>query len=218
MDDTGAHGRCGSCGDFPMVAGMLCGQVDRVAMAVLLAACGGLSACTAQRVKMYQETELPAERTATIAGAFDRLGMMVTLERIDGAVVPNQGPIRGGIYSRQTTAVVQPGVHIVEIRFWGSNGSVEQFEPYPVTFLTEAGHQYEIRIERDPMDPDTFMSSMRKTLSGGRESWVTYVFDLSGGTAVPIQNSCEGPTEQMSAMPIRRDLRVAPQPIVVVIY
>jgi hypothetical protein len=140
-----------------------------------------------QRVKMHAGPDLPSAQIATISGQFDRAGLMVTLESVDGEKVPGQGPIRGGVYSRDTVAVVMPGVHSVEIKFWSPNVVSEM--PTALAFDVRAGHNYEIRVGRDPSDRDTFWSNLRKATIGGRERWQAWVIDLDAGNSVPLLNT-----------------------------
>lgn len=181
----------------------------RTCCLVALATCSVLllAGCAMQRVKMYPGSDLPPSETATISGHFDRGGLMVTVESVDGQKVPGQGPVRGGGYSRDTVSVVAPGTHTVEIQFWAllwSGGTVQTHEPIPLRFEAKAGHDYEIRAARDSEDRDTAWSALATATIGGREKWVSWVVDLQTNEVVPPVGGPEDPSE-------RRDVGASPQ-------
>ena len=146
-------------------------------------------ACTScaskQRVKMYPGADLPDRDLAVVTGEFDRNGMMVTLEQVDGVTVPGQGPIRGGVFSRETQALVTTGAHTVSIQFWSSN--VHTLNPTDLRFSAEAGHVYEIRVGRAPGDTDTVWSRLLKATVGGTERWTAWVIDTTTGGRVVLE-------------------------------
>jgi len=163
-------------------------------LVLIVAAPVALAGCPAQRVRMYRGEELRENQVASVTGEFNRGGIMISLENIDGARVPGQGPIRGGIYSRKTEAVIAPGVHTVEVTFWGPD--VQSLEPTPVTFDAEAGHQYEIRVARAPGQEDTFWSRLAYATIGRREPWLVWVVDLQTGQPVPPAPTGNAPKQQ----------------------
>jgi hypothetical protein len=177
---------------------------------VLVAVAGSLGCTPPQRVKMYQGPDLQPE-AATISGSYDRA--MVTLETVDGVIVPNQGTVRGGFANRKTTVLVQPGLHSVEIEFWAQGGHIEVTQPIPILFVAEGGHDYEIREERDPVDADTFLRSMRAAVAGGCQCWRLYVYDLTTGTLVRFRRPGDLPDDEMLAAPFRQRVLVSSSPL-----
>lgn len=155
----------------------------------LAAACLALltvAGCAGQRVKMYRGPELPDAQTATVSGFFDRDAMMVTIESVDGVPVPGQSWFRGGIYNRDTVAVIEPGVRQIGIRFWGFVGADAVQSPGRVTLRYEAapGRRYEVRVGRDPgrslAHPET-LRRVRISGMGPYSDWIAWIIDLETG-------------------------------------
>jgi hypothetical protein len=171
--------------DRSRVRRRVCPRGTAVASIALLASL--LLGCPGQRVKMYSGDAQAPDQLATLRGYFHRMGPMISLESIDGAPVPGQGPIRGGVYGRETEALITPGEHTVAFTVWAYRGAIGNSSGMlQLTFRAERGHAYEVRASPAPDRGESLWEKFERDLLD-RAAWDVFIVDLQSEQPVQAQ-------------------------------